>query len=319
MTSIPMLAPLDPRVPRWDANALEPRRCPLCSGAGTPRFRRPDALVVRSCVCGTWFVSPAPSPAALDAFYRTYTAVHRAGSVERQREAIRAHRPEDSLLLTELGSVGPLAGKRVLDVGCGLGVFLHLLDRVGAEPYGVDLDPGSVAFATTHLGLSRVQLGTIVDVGARAFDILTMLDFIERPLDVGTTLERAHALLAPGGILALWTPNATGFDRDPNPVALRMDLEHMQYFSCASIAEIGRRFDFTTVHLETLGSAAPVAGRSVGHAPLVQRTLESAKRTARALERRAGLAGLRGRWMKKAERWTERRGDYHLMALLQKR
>ena len=70
---------LDLRVPAWNLDGLVTRACPLCDRApDAPRFERPDQLTVCECAeCTTWFVSPAPTDAALDRFYSHYDATHR--------------------------------------------------------------------------------------------------------------------------------------------------------------------------------------------------------------------------------------------------
>lgn len=65
------LAPLDARVPARDLQQLQPRSCPVCGGIATDEVvERPDNLaVVRCSKCRTYYVSPAPTAAALDEFY----------------------------------------------------------------------------------------------------------------------------------------------------------------------------------------------------------------------------------------------------------
>jgi SAM-dependent methyltransferase len=263
-------------------------------------------------------VSPAPTDAALARFYATYAASHRTGTLDQQRTHARAHAPEESLILTQLRSAVRLDGAKALDVGCGLGVFADLLARCGARAHGVDLDPDSVAFAREHLGLGDVRVGTIFDVSERDFDVVTMLDFIEHPLDVMPTLTRACELLRSRGVLALWTPAAYRFDADEAPVALRVDLEHMQYLSCDSVVEIARRLDLSILHLETCGEADLGVARPT-QAPTLARKVRAALASGlHSLERQTGLGVVRAQ-LRRPRPFAERHGNYCLMALLAKR
>jgi 2-polyprenyl-3-methyl-5-hydroxy-6-metoxy-1,4-benzoquinol methylase len=153
MMSLKQLAPLDPRIPEWDRSRLVARSCPLCADEGRPRFRRPDALEVRSCgSCGLWFVSPAPSESALARFYLSYATSHRGSPSDLIVPDPLLLTPDDSLVLTELRSAIDLKGRRLLDVGCGTGAFLELAARVGANCVGVDLDADSCRLARLRPG-----------------------------------------------------------------------------------------------------------------------------------------------------------------------
>ena len=47
----------------------------------------------------------------------------------------------------------PLAGLRLLDVGCGGGILCEALARMGADVTGIDAAPGNIAVATAHAAL----------------------------------------------------------------------------------------------------------------------------------------------------------------------
>ena len=47
----------------------------------------------------------------------------------------------------------PLAGMRILDVGCGGGILCEALARMGADVRGVDAAPGNIAVAAAHAAL----------------------------------------------------------------------------------------------------------------------------------------------------------------------
>ena len=54
-----------------------------------------------------------------------------------------------------IAPMGDLKGKRVLEVGCGVGEFLVLLARTGAQVTGIDVSPESVALALDRLHQNR--------------------------------------------------------------------------------------------------------------------------------------------------------------------
>jgi 2-polyprenyl-3-methyl-5-hydroxy-6-metoxy-1,4-benzoquinol methylase len=320
----PRLSSVDPRPGPWRTDALVPRACPICAAEGEPRFVRPDGLVVRGCGrCGAWFVSPAPGPEQLRDFYRDYHRRHRVEAFQGTAHAdrsrlptveapaalaarIRGRDPLQDLRVRELASNVPLAGARVLDVGCGTGQLLWLLSSLGAEVTGLDVDPAAAAFVAGELGLSCIE-GTIAAVeGAERFDLIVLQDLLEHVLEPREVLERAAELLRPGGVLYLWTPNATNAGRDAAPIAFRGDFEHLQFLSARTVALLADELGLELLHLESLGFL---------------RTAEDGAHGAglrRLLARLPGLAAVARVRAALRDRHAERAGSYHLLALLEK-
>jgi SAM-dependent methyltransferase len=103
---------------------------------------------------------------------------------------------------------GASAQRKLLDVGPGTGIFLHLARERGWTPAGIDVCPESAEKAA-----SEFQIG--VDVGdfetfhyePGSFDAVTMLDVLEHTVDPLAVLRRAREVLRPGGLLYVAVPN----------------------------------------------------------------------------------------------------------------
>ncbi|HIP96951.1 MAG TPA: methyltransferase domain-containing protein, partial [Anaerolineae bacterium] len=61
--------------------------------------------------------------------------------------------------LNLINRYAPLAGKRILDAGCGLGMYVRAFRRFSDEVYGVDIDPQKVTEA--HREWSSYRRGTL--------------------------------------------------------------------------------------------------------------------------------------------------------------
>lgn len=109
-----------------------------------------------------------------------------------------------------------LRGARVLDVGCGAGLFSEALAREGAEVTAIDLAPDLIKVAKLH----RLESGVQVDYRLSAvealaeempaqFDAIACMEMLEHVPDPGAVVAACATLLKPGGRLFLSTLNRT--------------------------------------------------------------------------------------------------------------
>jgi SAM-dependent methyltransferase len=98
---------------------------------------------------------------------------------------------------------------RVLEIGCGNGSNLALLQQQGWEVAGQDIDPLAAQIATQKLGVaidtSPIESGHF---DASSFDLVLtnhVLEHVESPVSV---LSEAKRILRPGGLSLNFTPNA---------------------------------------------------------------------------------------------------------------
>ncbi len=113
----------------------------------------------------------------------------------------------------------PRGGGRLLDVGCGNGGFLLLAKQAGWEVEGLDFDAAAVSTARSR-GLD-VHHGSIELLSDRndCYDAITLSHVVEHVHEPVKLLLQLYALLKPGGMMWLETPNigslgATRFGRN---------------------------------------------------------------------------------------------------------
>lgn len=106
--------------------------------------------------------------------------------------------------LLELMTAGwPRRGTKLLEVGCGTGLFLESLWQMGFDVTGVDLSPGMVKAARTRLG-KRAEIsvgnGECLPFCAEEFDFVVLWTVLEFCADPGAMLREA-ARVADQGVL----------------------------------------------------------------------------------------------------------------------
>lgn len=161
--------------------------------------------------CETCFVNPLPTNEALEAFYLSEAT---ESTVEREileASISRYSDPHKRAYFME-HRIEPLAsllhpGARVLDVGCGAGVFVKFMRDAGFEAKGVDLSLASIEAGRAHLGLgNHLRQGQWFDVEEGSFDAITAWTLCEHLKDPGEFLRGAYRRLAPRGLLLLEFP-----------------------------------------------------------------------------------------------------------------
>jgi len=110
----------------------------------------------------------------------------------------------------------PLAGKAVLDVGCGAGLLTEPLARLGGNVTGIDATPQVIAVAQRHAADMGIEidyrLGDVQDLEGQ-FDLVTCMEVIEHVADPAAFVKALGKRLATNGLLIMSTPNATRWSR----------------------------------------------------------------------------------------------------------
>lgn len=109
---------------------------------------------------------------------------------------------------------GGLAGKRVVDVGCGGGILSEGLARAGAEVLGIDLAKKSLKVAQLHALESGVQVAyrcvAVEDLAEELpgqFDVVTCMEMLEHVPDPQSVVRACATLVKPGGTVCFSTLN----------------------------------------------------------------------------------------------------------------
>jgi 2-polyprenyl-3-methyl-5-hydroxy-6-metoxy-1,4-benzoquinol methylase len=267
----------------WDETA-----CPLCAAWDfAPVLRAPDATraagpvfqVVRCLQCGLHYTNPRPDANSIAQFYPTDYPPH--------HKQTRARNPHRWPLLArwtghpcpERHTLPVFGTGRLLDFGCGNGIFLQRMAAQGWDVLGLDTSADVVARVQTDFGLPAL-VGTLPHphLTPGSFSVITLwhaLEHVHQPLAV---LRAAYRLLAPGGRLIVATPNVASW-----PFQLfgqhwfALDLpRHLTHFAPATLRAMLTQASFSIASF-----------RQLRHSEWLRHSAEQAYRQDRARWQRA--------------------------------
>ncbi|HEX2093006.1 MAG TPA: methyltransferase domain-containing protein [Longimicrobiaceae bacterium] len=119
------------------------------------------------------------------------------------------------------------AGCRLLDVGCGTGVFLEKALAAGIDAYGIDAAPEMIDVAQKRLGGDRVRVQRMQEIsGGEVYHVVCALSwtihYCETAAELDDVVRRCKDVLLSGGVLILQVADdeqmtgAVNVDREPS-------------------------------------------------------------------------------------------------------
>lgn len=206
---------------------------------------RSDGRTVARCSrCGVMMLDMMPTEKEVRSWYvggSYYTGDSRSGYDSNYFERINIrYNDENSWPYRLLTRAARLGGKekpgRLLDVGCGGGLFAACAKRVGWDAQGLDPNPAAVEAAGRY-GVP-VRMATIEESGfhRNTFNIIYSNDVIEHVLNPVKVFKEIGRLLAPRGVLILSTLNGDrALLRRSSWGGFQSSLEHLWYFNGRSL------------------------------------------------------------------------------------
>lgn len=207
------------------------------------RVRDNDAIKVLACRgCGLIFLSSFSHLA--EGFYER--SGMRGGRLDLE-ESLRETAEDDARRFRDCREL--IAGKRLLDVGCGNGGFLMKARGVAQAAVGVEPE----AALGEHFSRERLTVVRSVDEITAVFDVITLFHVLEHLADPRSLLSALKRLAAPGATIVVEVPNA-------NDALLRLyqceAFARFTYWSC-------HLFSFTADTLERLCRQAGAVVREI--------------------------------------------------------
>jgi SAM-dependent methyltransferase len=214
-------------------------------------FEKLDHQFVRCSQCGVERISPQPSNETLAKIYGEH--YYDAWGL-RENEQIVANLKKRTFRYV-LGKVGkPTApNEKLLDLGAATGFLLEIAEELGYQPFAVEYSEFGASAIAKKFGEGNVFCGELPSArfaNARPgdFQVVTMCDFIEHVRDPKQTLQLAHRWMAPGGKLAITTPDAGAPSRKLLGEGwTHYKIEHLFYFNKRNLEQLLQETGFRSV------------------------------------------------------------------------
>lgn len=248
--------------------------CPLCGrAAGRKLFSGGGVSVLVCDGCAVGFVSPMPAGEKLRTIYgREYfgDGGREKGYADYEAEAGLDNKWARYYWEERLSDVERHAGGRrgrLLEAGCAYGAFLELARERGWEVDGVEISPHAAEVAGKRLG-TEVFCGTLEEspFAEGRYDAVAAFEVIEHIPEPRPFVRRANALLKPGGIFVLTTPNDL-FSLRARLVADKRQLvklpEHVVFYSPRGLSRLLREEGFSVAASHTFEAKSLRKGRDL--------------------------------------------------------
>jgi SAM-dependent methyltransferase len=257
-------------------NRSQTAKCNLCSSPASVQLSLPHTSVWRceNPLCNLEFAYPQPDEFQLrSAYTQLYYPIDNG-------EHVVPYENTPEFILRQVfqkidSNFGPLAGKTILDYGCGTGALCRLALQYSARPSGIEADAVARRAISKESRFDAYEnLDSLRSArGDARFDYIFLWEVIEHLRTPWRELARLRKMLAPRGRIVISTPNSAGlrarflksrWENYVNPT-------HLYYFAPRSLRRVLELAGFTDiVQLRfTIRYPHHNPARSVAHRTLV--------------------------------------------------
>ena len=231
-------------------------KCPWCESEKTQihlwlkdEFLSKEDFQIFECHrCGLLFTEPRPSKDKIGEYYKSEEYYshqeNKKGFIPKIYECVKSVNLKNKY---NMATKGMEKGK-VLDIGCGVGDFLHVMEKNGWETTGIEPSEDAKAIARKRMKAKLLSPEEIEQLPDESFDLITMWHVLEHVDDLKTEVHHLHRVVKKEGRLVLALPNFQSFDAQyyKQHWAAYDVPRHLNHFCKKSIAKI---FSTTTLKL----------------------------------------------------------------------
>lgn len=229
--------------------------CPVCGGTDVDfMLARFGQDIMRCRVCTHRYSTPRVT---FDTAVSLYRDDKTASDIYTQPMQVEIDEIKYQYGLDLVEKLGPPGRDKIMDVGCGSGVYLRVAEANGwGQCVGVDINeryadvyaesPGVQFINSSFEDLDVARIG-------KDYDVIAMWSVLEHIYNVHDILDKLHAILKPGGLLFILVPNveslATRLMRERSPT---FSWKHLAHFSPKSLTHLIEAHGFDKIFHETV-------------------------------------------------------------------
>lgn len=204
--------------------------------------------------CGLLYTMPRPSKEKIGAYYKSdeyYShQENKKGFVPRLYEAIKKINLKHKFRLASRD----LPVGKLLDIGCGVGDFLHVAENKGWQCTGVEPSEEAREIARQRIKGDLLYSEDLEQLPDQSFDLITMWHVLEHVDDLKWQVAQLQRLIKPEGRIVIAVPNYRSYDgRFYNAYWAAYDVpRHLNHFNKTVITKIFKTSGLSLVCMDKL-------------------------------------------------------------------
>lgn len=204
--------------------------------------------------CGLLYTMPRPSKEKIGAYYKSdeyYShQENKKGFVPRLYEAIKKINLKHKFRLASRD----LPVGKLLDIGCGVGDFLHVAENKGWQCTGVEPSEEAREIARQRIKGDLLYSEDLEQLPDQSFDLITMWHVLEHVDDLKWQVAQLQRLIKPNGRIVIAVPNYRSYDgRFYNAYWAAYDVpRHLNHFNRTVLTKIFKTSGLSLVCMDKL-------------------------------------------------------------------
>ena len=162
--------------------------------------------------CGLLYTMPRPNKDKIGEYYKSEEYYshqeNKKGFIPKVYEAVKKVNLKHKY---KLATNGITKGK-LLDIGCGVGDFLHAAEEHGWDCTGVEPSEDATAIARKRIKANIMASEDLEQIPDATFDLITMWHVLEHVDDLKWQVEQLQRLIKPKGRIVIAVPNHKSYD-----------------------------------------------------------------------------------------------------------
>ncbi len=234
-------------------------KCPVCNSNNFEDFlickdytqSNEDFKIVSCTRCNLKFTNPRPDIKEIEKYYQSENYISHSntnkGFINKLYQLVRGLTLKKKLGLINLLNKDSKT-KKILDIGCGTGMFLKVCSENNWETYGSEPDQKTRNAAIGN-SKSEIKLNIFEEYSSQKFDIITMWHVMEHIHDLNKNLERIKELMNTHSYLIIAVPNCDSFDaKIYKEYWAAYDVpRHLSHFNIKSLTSLITKHDMTLI------------------------------------------------------------------------